>query len=561
MKTDSDSLDQQILKFRERTQALIEEYADNDAASHDSAALLASMNTMIEELQAASEELEQQNEDLLQMQSLLQQERLRYKLLYHAAPDAYLVTDRLGVISQANSAAGNLLNISPDRLVGKPLATFFQKDQLRALMQLLHAIDTGRPEQPQEWNTQLRPRDKSLIHIRVSVGLQNADNNGQEYTILWLLRDIDEEMRIQQQIFESRARYRAIFDSAAVGIALIGLDGTLLEVNPAFQRLFSHDTEPGQPGGYLELVAGGRPWNEPELFQELVRRIRPSYALEQAITLPGGKLVWIKNHFSLVLDAEGTPAYALGLFEDVTLLHQREEEILVLEHRLDEARDQERDSLARDLHDGPLQSAIGVLYRLQQFQLDHDASELHDELQGIHTDLDEIIHMLRSVSGMLRSPVLAHFGLGSAVRASVDRILTSDNNLHIVTQIEDKDWQLSPRAAQGIFRIYQHCMSNILRHAQARHVIVRLGQAGERLVLEIRDDGKGFSVPERWIDLTQEGHYGLIGSAERAAALGGELSIRSREGGGTTIRVSIPMDEAEQKKQNWEHINPKILKL
>ena len=97
--------------------------------------------------------------------------------------------------------------------------------------------------------------------------------------------------------------------------------------------------------------------------------------------------------------------------------------------------------------------------------------------------------------------------------------------------------QLQNEQATALYRILQESLTNIARHAQARHVQISLIQKGGLLVLEIQDDGKGFSLQERqWA-----GSLGIAGMRERALAQGGSLEIVSRPGHGTSVRARLPL--------------------
>ncbi|RPI78271.1 MAG: ATPase, partial [Chloroflexi bacterium] len=104
----------------------------------------------------------------------------------------------------------------------------------------------------------------------------------------------------------------------------------------------------------------------------------------------------------------------------------------------------------------------------------------------------------------------------------------------------------------ALYRIYQHAVSNVIRHAAARNLHITFDFDSTQVMLEIRDDGCGFSLPSRWIDLAREGHLGLIGTAERAEAIGGQLNITSAPGKGTTILVTVPLGKnLERSDSNW----------
>jgi glucose-6-phosphate-specific signal transduction histidine kinase len=88
---------------------------------------------------------------------------------------------------------------------------------------------------------------------------------------------------------------------------------------------------------------------------------------------------------------------------------------------------------------------------------------------------------------------------------------------------------------------YQEAFNNIVRHAQAANVWVRLWSTEEQAFLEIQDDGKGFVLPKRWISLARQGHLGLVGAMERVGEVGGSFEIKTAPGQGTQIRATVPL--------------------
>jgi signal transduction histidine kinase len=91
-----------------------------------------------------------------------------------------------------------------------------------------------------------------------------------------------------------------------------------------------------------------------------------------------------------------------------------------------------------------------------------------------------------------------------------------------------------------LFRIYQHAIANVARHAQAQNAYVRFEYNDERVTLEVEDDGCGFVVPFNWVDFARKKHLGLADTAERAEFLGGKLKVISALGKGTLVRLAAP---------------------
>ena len=94
--------------------------------------------------------------------------------------------------------------------------------------------------------------------------------------------------------------------------------------------------------------------------------------------------------------------------------------------------------------------------------------------------------------------------------------------------------------AVNLYRVVQEALSNIARHAAARHVKIRLTCESRKLTLTIRDDGRGFDVPEDLHCLLPEGHFGLVGLMERLDLIGGQSTVKSAPGQGTTLRLTWP---------------------
>ena len=95
-----------------------------------------------------------------------------------------------------------------------------------------------------------------------------------------------------------------------------------------------------------------------------------------------------------------------------------------------------------------------------------------------------------------------------------------------------------------LMRIVQEALRNIADHARADLVVVRLSCASGSIALQVRDDGCGFVVPAHWPSLHSEGHFGVVGMAERAEAIGGTLLMSSSPGAGTSVDVAVPADRA-----------------
>jgi PAS domain S-box-containing protein len=255
------------------------------------------------------------------------------------------------------------------------------------------------------------------------------------------------------------------------------------------------------------------------------------------------------RHYSSapIRDADGTILGAVAVIRDITELKQAENTAnlrssqVEMQHRLMDQREQERQQIARDLHDGPMQEILGAIYTLKGKMLDISDKDLTNDLQQVVETLHLQLAEMRSYASELRPPSLAKFGLEKAIVSYLSE--WQDKHPDIQTQFKsDQTKQPLPEVVGlPLFRIFQQALANIIHHSQASQVHVHLEKKSGRVVrLTIQDNGVGFALPKDWLSLARAGHLGLVGMRERAEAIGGDLEIQSEPGQGTQIRVTVP---------------------
>lgn len=220
-------------------------------------------------------------------------------------------------------------------------------------------------------------------------------------------------------------------------------------------------------------------------------------------------------------------------------------ELIEMQRRLIEGREAERLYLAQELHDGPVQELYAIIYQLAQEDATLDKTS-RSRLVASRAAIQRVINTMRAISNELRPPMLVSFGLEKAVRSHVEHLRRDHPDLEIHLQLMPDQGLLSDRVRLALFRIYQHAISNVVRHARAQRVAIRFQLDAEQAMLEIQDDGRGFEVPAHRLDLARKGHLGLVGAAERVEAVGGQLTILSTPGKGTLIRAIVPATSEEK---------------
>lgn len=205
------------------------------------------------------------------------------------------------------------------------------------------------------------------------------------------------------------------------------------------------------------------------------------------------------------------------------------------QHRLLHSREEERARLARDLHDGPLQSLIGL-----NLQLGLLLPKLADltALQEMRAEVRTLLADLRGVCSELRPPMLDTLGLAAALR-SLAEDWSAQSGVAVHLDLPDLSAlpPLPGDTAVNLYRVAQEALANVAKHAGAQQVSICLANEGTGLRLTLEDDGCGFDPPGEIGELTASGHFGLVGLRERVNLIGGILSLDSAPGRGTRIRV------------------------
>lgn len=196
--------------------------------------------------------------------------------------------------------------------------------------------------------------------------------------------------------------------------------------------------------------------------------------------------------------------------------------------------------IGRDLHDGPIQELYSLFYHLEELRSTSESIST-DTLTELSDHIIQVISQLRTISSGLRPPALATLGLEKAIRSHIQMIQETLPHLAVHLHLAPDGQQISMHQRLSLFRVYQHAVTNVVRHARATSLWVRLDLDSQQVYMEVSDDGQGFTQPEDWIDLAVQGHFGLIGTIERVEAMGGSLDIRSSPGKGTRISVKVPL--------------------
>jgi PAS domain S-box-containing protein len=451
-------------------------------------------------------------------EALRHSEELYRTVVEQAAENIFLVDAQTMRIVEANAALGRSLGYSPEELKEMSLYDIVAHDRESIDLNVERIFAEGRRFIGER---RYRRKDGSLVDVEVSA---SAIFHGGAEAMSIVAHDVTERKKAE----EERSRLAAIVESSEDAILGKTLDGVITSWNQAAERLYGYSVEEavGQPVSMLI------PPDRPDELAEILRKVRRGEKVEHLetvrVTRDGGHLD-VSVTVSPVRDPEGNIVGASTIARDVTERKRVEEALL-------EARESERNRIARDLHDDILQD---IVYALQEIQVAQITAE-----DGGSPGLEEAAEALRrSVEGLrdaifeLRLKEVLDRSFISSLEILLDlnrRMARGKYELDLA--VDDAFPRTIPeRTGREVVRIVQEALANARRHAQPRRVRVSLSLDGDLARVEVSDDGRGFDAARPGVGM------GRQSMRHRARELGGELKIESAPGSGTRVRLEAPV--------------------
>jgi signal transduction histidine kinase len=293
----------------------------------------------------------------------------------------------------------------------------------------------------------------------------------------------------------------------------------------------------GLPVGELVI-----PEENVRIHQESLRVLASgqSATLEVTLARVNGSTLPGELKLSLIRNTLGAPRAFLGIARDISDRKRAEEQMRSIPRRLLEAQEGERRVIARELHDQIGQALSAVKLTLQNLPVQELQEEERVLLKESVDTIDQAIEKVRSLSLELRPTALDDLGLVECLRGSLDR-LARRTGFKAQFLAEPGELLLPGELETVCFRVAQEALTNVVRHAGAREVVVTVSQRGDSLLLCVRDDGCGFDL-EHAMEAGMKGEsLGLVGMQERVLLVQGKLTIQTSPGHGAEVRAVFPL--------------------
>ena len=359
-------------------------------------------------------------------------------------------------------------------------------------------------------------------------------------------QDVTARAEAERRLRESEARFRTAVDALPFGFFMLDNDGRYIMANDVVKSDLPDII--GLRLSDLQVDEGTK-----AIWTENNRRAFAGEVVQGEVCFEmGGEERVFHNIISPVYDGDTVQAI-LGVNIDITdrkrseeALEMSRQQLRALAGRLHEVREEQSTSIAREIHDELGQALTGLRWelswvqkRIGKAQNAGEKQQLEEKIKNMICDTDALIKSIRRISSELRPLILDDMGLVGAIEWQVAEFQGRTGircELH-QDGLKDEELILDSQRATAAFRIFQEILTNVLRHSEATQVQIDLRREDDAGVIEVRDNGKGMPGG----DVTEPSGLGILGMRERAQVFGGQVSIQSEVGKGTTVHVVIPV--------------------
>ena len=345
----------------------------------------------------------------------------------------------------------------------------------------------------------------------------------------------------------SEARFRTIFEGATIGIALVDLDGHIVESNATLEHMLGLSRQELRHRDFTNFTPPEDADRCQGLFEELVAGKRDTFQMEKRYALPEGRLLWGRLTVSPYRDSDGACQFAIGMVEDITEQKQAEAEIRTYQEHLRSlaselslAEERERRRIATELHDH-----VGQILALAQIKLGAlkgaaSSTNFTAPLDEIRRLIEQMIQYTRSLTFELSPPILYDLGFEAAVEWLAE-LFQKQHGITIQVQADDHPKGMGDEIKVLLFQAVRELLMNVVKHARADQAKVTISREKKGIRITVEDNGVGMSIPQG-VPLSSSAGFGLFSIKERLKYLGGQLKVKSQPDQGTKVTLMVPLN-------------------
>jgi PAS domain S-box-containing protein len=349
---------------------------------------------------------------------------------------------------------------------------------------------------------------------------------------LLVVTDITAHKQAERVLHASEERFRNVFAEAPIGMAIVGLDGWLLQVNKAFCEMLGYD-EHELTGRTLALITHAEDVDKDALLAaQMLKGAISSYKVEKRYLRKNHETLWADITATMLRNPDGQAICSLVMLENI------------IERKRAKLLEAERHHVAYELHDGLAQVAASTHQHLQAFASHYRPHSLQARAELERTlELAQLtVREARRLIAGLRPTALDDFGLATALHLHVEGLRSEGWTISYDERLGSE--RLPPTLETTLYGVAQEALTNTRKHASTTQARLRLVRQEATIRLEVEDAGCGFEPGMAMHEGSLGEHVGLREMQERVELVGGQLQISSQPGGGTLVVAEVPVAAA-----------------
>jgi PAS domain S-box-containing protein len=443
------------------------------------------------------------------------------------------------ILRDINQGGEIIENKKREELIGKRLNEFFVNSNVQEIFDTMKSVHkTGKPDQLlitfHDKGKIIRWRDNRIYKLPSGELISVYD-------------DITERVTSEDALKSSEEKFRTLVSTAPDGIVLTDSTGVIIEVNPAFADIFGYGRDEILGKNFVEFFESKENKKRAEKILSGTRKDKNINQIEISTIAKENREIFIELSAAHLIDDKGNLDGMIAVTRDISIrkhyeqeLKESREQLRNLAIHLQSAREEERKNIAFEIHDelGYALTALklDLAWLIKKTKVKEGA--LFTKSKSMAELIDTTINKVRTISTQLRPSILDHFGLIAAIEWQASEF-QKRTAIRCKVDIEPKDMSFKDPYSTAIFRIFQETLTNIARHSKASRVNVSFYRKKKFIELKVNDNGIGLSGDK----LSHHKSLGLIGIRERANSLGGEVKFISENGEGTTVILTVPVNE------------------
>lgn len=511
---------------------------------------------LINKLNRKNELLEKEIYRRKQSEKALQESKDKFQSLIENGLDIITVLNYDGTIRYSSPSVERVLNYKPGELAGKKVFKYIHSDDIPKVRKIVEELNQVSDKAV---SSEFRFQHRSGGWVILESVAKSVMDSQEGLGIIVNSRDITYRIKFRREL-EDKSRQL----EEAQHIAHVG--NWEWKIYEAEDELFWSKE--------MCRIYGLKPEEFDNSFESYIRRIHPddldkvkehieeavatksSFSFEHRIIRPDDQVRTLFCKGEVITDGSEQITKVIGIGQDVTEQKEAEErlreysdKLRKLSAKVEQAREEERIRIAREIHDelGQMLTVLKMEFSILIEKILKSNGKgffpaIQKEKDQIIDRVDTIIKSVQRITTDLRPEVLDDLGLKEAIEWQAQEFEERTGiKLHCTSDVGNTHF-LDEEQSTAMFRIFQETLTNVARHAEATEIFVHLSGGDHILLLKVHDNGIGITSE----DIESPGSLGIIGMKERTQLLGGEIRFEGDPGEGTTVTLEMPLKQSNQ---------------